>query len=278
MEFSAAGKNKKTIKNLVCAWPWVELLHYAPATMTINLNHMNAFFVSREILSRANPEKARVLRSYFKTGKGQYAEGDKMLGVSMPQLRDIVKSRPEFALDEIQTLLDSEYHEVRMSGFLFLVRQFKKSKDEAERKSIFDFYLKNIRRANNWDLVDASCRDIVGSYLLVREELREVLHRLAESQNLWEQRTAIVSTWVFIKHGQFEDTLTLARRFFSHKHDLIHKATGWMLRELGKKDRRVLRDFLGKHSCDMPRTALRYAIEHFAPSERSYFMRLDRGE
>lgn len=193
----------------------------------------------------------------------------------MPQLRDIVKKCPDFTLDEMQVLLDSEYHEVRMAGFLFLVDQFKKSKDDFGRRNVFDFYLKNLQQANNWDLVDVSCRDIIGSYLLDKRELRTVLYRLAESENLWEQRAAIVSTWMFIKHGQFEDTLVIARRFFSHEHDLIHKATGWMLREVGKKDRQSLVTFLEKYRHLMPRTTLRYAIEHFNSSERSYFMRTD---
>jgi 3-methyladenine DNA glycosylase AlkD len=237
---------------------------------------VKASFILQKVLAKANPEKARILQSFFKTGRGQYAEGDRMLGVTMPQLHSIVKTSPEFPLDEIQGLLDSEYHEVRMVGFLFLVKQFRKSRDGSERKQIFDFYLKNVPRANNWDLVDLSCRELIGCYLLDKKELRDVLYRLAESENLWEQRTSIVSTWMFIKHGQFEDTLLLAKGFLSHKHDLIHKATGWMLRELGKKDKRSLIVFLGKHSHAMPRTMLRYAIEHFSPAERSYYMKKDR--
>ncbi|GHT60036.1 DNA alkylation repair protein [Bacteroidia bacterium] len=232
---------------------------------------MNAEFILQELLSVANPEKAKFLQGFFKTGKGQYAEGDVMLGIVVPIIRDIVKRSPALLFDEIQVLLDSEYHEARLTGLLFLMKQFKKAK-EAERKKIFDFYLKNARKANNWDLVDVTCRDVIGLYLLDKED-RSVLYRLAESDNLWEQRIAIVSTWIFIKYRQFDDTLAIAEKLLTHKHDLMHKAVGWMLREVGKKDRQTLVDFLKIHHKNMPRTALRYAIEHFPPEERAYFMR-----
>jgi 3-methyladenine DNA glycosylase AlkD len=231
---------------------------------------MNAEFILQELLSVANPEKAQFLQGFFKSGKGQYAEGDVMLGIVVPLTRDIVKRSPTLPFGEIQILLDSEYHEARLAGLLFLVKQFKKAKAEGQ-KAIFDFYLQNARKANNWDLVDVTCRDVIGLYLLDKED-RSVLYRLAESDNLWEQRIAIVSTWTFIKHRQFDDTLALAEKLLSHKHDLMHKAVGWMLREVGKKDRKPLIDFLEKHHLNMPRTALRYAIEHFSPEERAYFM------
>ncbi|MDR0732585.1 MAG: DNA alkylation repair protein [Dysgonamonadaceae bacterium] len=231
---------------------------------------MNAKFILHELLSVADSEKAKFLRRFFKTGKGQYAEGDVMLGIAASLTRDIVKRNPALPLNEIQILLDSEYHEARMAGLLFLVKQFKKA-TEVERKRIFEFYLKNARKANNWDLVDVTCRDIIGLYLLDKAD-RSVLYRLAESDNLWEQRIAIVSTWTFIKNRQFGDTLALAEKLLAHKHDLMHKAVGWMLREVGKKDRQTLVDFLEIHRKNMPRTALRYAIEHFSPVERAYFM------
>ncbi|MDR0414429.1 MAG: DNA alkylation repair protein [Prevotellaceae bacterium] len=235
---------------------------------------MNAEFILQELLSVANPEKAEFLQGFFKTGKGQYAEGDVMLGITVPTLRDIVKHSPNLPFSEVQTLLDSAYHDARLVGLLLLVRQFRKARAEAERRQIFDFYLKNARRANNWDLVDISCRDIVGAYLLDKED-RSILYKLAESDNLWEQRIAVVSTWMFIKHGQFDDTLLLAAKLLHHRHDLIHKAVGWMLREVGKKNRAALEDFLEEHSRQMPRTALRYAIEHFLPEERIRFMKKD---
>jgi 3-methyladenine DNA glycosylase AlkD len=232
---------------------------------------MNAEFILQELLSVANPEKAQFLQGFFKTGKGQYAEGDVMLGIIVPITRDIVKKSPKLPLNEIRILLDSEYHEARLAGLLFLVKQFKKA-DVEEKKGIFDFYLQNARKANNWDLVDVTCRDVIGAYLLDKTD-RSVLCRLAESDNLWEQRIAIVSTWTFIKHRQFDDTLDIAEKLLHHKHDLMHKAAGWMLREVGKKDRQTLVDFLEKHYQTMPRTMLRYAIEHFSAEERAFFMK-----
>jgi len=232
---------------------------------------MNAKFILQELQSIANPEKARFLQGFFKTGKGQYAEGDVFLGIVVPHTRDIVKRSPPLTFHEIQILLDSEYHEARLAGLLFLDKQFKKAKTEEERKAIFDFYLKNARKANNWDLVDVTCRDVIGAYLLNKTD-RDVLYRLAGSDNLWEQRMSIVSTWTFIKHKQYGDTLVIAEKLLNHKHDLMHKAVGWMLREVGKKDRDVLVDFLETHHAKMPRTALRYAIEHFSPEERIRFM------
>lgn len=233
---------------------------------------MNAKFILQELHSVANEEKARFLQGFFKTGKGQYAEGDIMLGIVVPLTRDIVKKNSKLALSEIQILLDSKYHEARLTGFLFLVKQFKKAK-ETEQKEIFDFYLQNARKANNWDLVDLSCQDIIGQFLLDKAEGRGVLYELAESDNLWEQRIAIVSTWTFIKYKQFDDTLAIAEKLLNHKHDLIHKAVGWMLREVGKKDKETLVAFLEKYHKKMPRTALRYAIEHFSLEERAYFMK-----
>jgi len=233
---------------------------------------MNAEFILQELLSVANPKKAKFLQGFFKTGKGQYAEGDILLGIVVPLTRDIVKRCPQLPFNEIQILLDSEYHEARLAGLLLLMKQFKKAKEEKEQKEIFDFYLQNAHRANNWDLVDVTCRDVIGLYLLDKED-RRVLYQLAESDNLWEQRIAIVSTWMFIKYKQFDDTLALSEKLLNHKHDLMHKAVGWMLREVGKKNKETLVDFLEVHYKNMPRTALRYSIEHFTPEERAYFMK-----
>ena len=232
---------------------------------------MSGEFILKELLSVANPEKAKFLQGFFKCGKGQYAEGDVMLGIVVPLTRDIVKRCPKLPFNEIQILLDSEYHEARLAGLLLLMKQFKKAKEEKERKEIFDFYLQNARKANNWDLVDVTCRDVIGLYLLDKED-RSVLYRLAESDNLWEQRIAIVSTWTFIKNKQFDDTLALSEKLLTHKHDLIHKAVGWMLREVGKRDKQTLVAFLETHYKNMPRTTLRYSIEHFTQEEKSYFM------
>jgi 3-methyladenine DNA glycosylase AlkD len=232
---------------------------------------MTAQFILEELHSVANPEKAVFLQRFFKTGKGQYAEGDVFLGIAVPIVRNIVKANKGIPLPEIQTLLYSEYHEARLAALLFLAQQFKKAK-ETERKTIFDFYLAHARQANNWDLVDVTCRDVIGLYLLNKED-RSALYRLAESENLWEQRISIVSTWTFIKYCDFTDTLELSKKLLSHKHDLMHKAVGWMLREVGKKDRNTLTAFLEAYHKQMPRTALRYAIEHFSPEAKAYFMK-----
>jgi 3-methyladenine DNA glycosylase AlkD len=232
---------------------------------------MNAEFVLKELLSVADQEKAILLQKFFKTGKGQYAEGDLMLGINVPVVRNIVKSVGALNLDEIQILLDSQFHEAKLAGFLFLVKQFKKTLHD-NQKILYEFYLNNAHNANNWDLVDLSCKDIVGVYLLDKQD-RSILYQLAQSDNLWKQRVAIVATWTFIKFGQFNDTLAIAELLMNHKHDLIHKAVGWMLREVGKKNKNVLAQFLEKYHTTMPRTTLRYAIEHFLPEERNYFMR-----
>ena len=233
---------------------------------------MTAQFILEELHSVADLEKAKFLQGFFKTGKGQYAEGDLLLGIVMPTIRNIVKANKGIPLEEIKTLLYSEYHEARMAALLFLAQQFNKSKDEKERKTIFDFYIANARQANNWDLVDITCRDVIGNYLLDKED-RSILYHLAESDNLWEQRIAIVSTWTFIKYRDYADILKLSEKLMNHPHDLMHKAIGWMLREVGKKDKVTLVTFLEKHHKQMPRTALRYSIEHFPADERAYFMK-----
>ncbi len=233
---------------------------------------MTAEFILEELLSIKNPEKADFLKGFFKTGKGHYAEGDCFFGITVPLLRNIAKTNKETPLPEIEKLLYSEYHEARFVAALLLMEHFKKAKTRPERKLVFDFYLRHTKQMNNWDLVDVSCREIVGGYLL--KEDKAVLFRLAESENLWEQRIAIVSTWMFIKHKDFDPTFALSEKLITHKHDLIHKAMGWMLREVGKKDRLSLKNFLDKNAVQMPRTALRYSIEHFSPEERNYYMTL----
>lgn len=233
---------------------------------------MTAKFILQELHSVADVEKAKHLQQFFKTGKGQYAEGDIFLGIVVPVTRDIVKKSPTLPLSEIQQLIDSKFHEARLAGFFLLIKNFKKEKEKEKQKEIIDFYLLNARKANNWDLVDMSCRDILGVYLLDKED-RTILYQLAESDNLWEQRIAIVSTWTLIKYKQFDDTLALSEKLMSHKHDLMHKAVGWMLREVGKKDKETLIDFLDIHAKHLPRTALRYSIEHFSPEEKAHYMK-----
>jgi 3-methyladenine DNA glycosylase AlkD len=234
---------------------------------------MSAQFLLEELRALADSGQAAFLQVFFKTGKGQYAEGDVFLGIRVPQTRAVIKPYKGMPLEEIETLLYSGFHEVRLAGFLLLVEQFKREKNADEHKKIYDFYLQHARQANNWDLVDLSCRDIVGGYLLDKDD-RSILYRLSGSSNLWEQRISVISTWMFIKHFEFEDTLRISEKLLPHKHDLIHKATGWMLREVGKKDKDVLIAFLEQHSATMPRTTLRYAIEHFAPDERQKYMNM----
>ncbi|MDR1896602.1 MAG: DNA alkylation repair protein [Prevotellaceae bacterium] len=224
-----------------------------------------------KLTALANPEKAAFLQGFFKTGKGQYAEGDIFLGLKVPEIREFIKEYHEMSLPDIKTLIYSKFHEVRLSGFLLLVRQFKKTKEDEHRKEIYDFYIEHAKQANNWDLVDLSCKDIVGEYLADKKN-RQILYKLVDSSNLWEQRISIVSTWTFIKYCDFNDTLLISKKLLTHKHDLIHKAVGWMLREVGKKDKNVLINFLEQYSSEMPRTALRYSIEHFSPEEKQKYM------
>jgi 3-methyladenine DNA glycosylase AlkD len=223
--------------------------------------------ILQTLRSLADPALAAHHRRFFQTGEGRYGEGDLFLGIKVPVIRDVVKNTGSIDCAEVEKLLDSPYHEARFAGFIFLVCDFKKAKTGEARRRIFDFYIAHARKANNWDLVDCSCRDVVGAYLLNMPD-RSILYRLAASDNLWEQRISIVSTWTFIKHGQYDDALALSEKLMNHPHDLMHKAIGWMLREAGKKDRTVLTGFLTKHYKTMPRTALRYAIEHYPPEER----------
>ena len=205
---------------------------------------MTAAFILSELQSVGTPEKAVHLSRFFKTGPGQYGEGDQFLGVVVPQTRSIAKANKVTPFDELQLLLDSPWHEARLCALLILVYRFQDRKAmPEEREAIFRFYLKNMRRCNNWDLVDLTCRDIVGEYLVDKD--RSLLYRLAESENLWEQRISIVSTWAFIRRNDFGDTLELSERLIGHKHDLMHKAVGWMLREVGKKGEADAYRFLG---------------------------------
>ncbi|MDR1673355.1 MAG: DNA alkylation repair protein [Bacteroidales bacterium] len=229
--------------------------------------------ILQELHTLADPEKAKFLQKFFKTGKGEYAENDVFLGIKVPDVRKVVKRHQTSATDDIQTLLDSEYHEARLAGLLALCACFEAAETEEKRKDIVNFYLANTAKINNWDLVDISCRTIIGGYLWDKKD-RSLLYRLADSGNLWEERIAVVSTWMLIKHGKYEDTLRLAEKFFTHKHDLIHKAVGWMLREAGKKDKTTLTNFLDAHAAQLPRTALRYAIEIFPETERKQYLNI----
>ena len=251
-----------------------------------------------EINGKRNPQRAKVNASFFKTGKGEYGEGDHFVGLTVPESRNIAKQFNLLSFDSISVLLQSPVHEERLIALLILVHNFQKTKDQNERKNIFDFYWKNARKINNWDLVDLSADKIVGAYLFDNDEnngksndkRREVnsdkknnknnykndkkmLFTLAKSNNLWERRIAIVSTFYFIKNDQFEDALKISSLLLHDDHDLIHKAVGWMLREIGKRDQNVEEVFLKKHYRTMPRTMLRYAIERFDEGKRKQYLR-----
>jgi 3-methyladenine DNA glycosylase AlkD len=219
----------------------------------------------------ARPGDAAVLQRFFKTGPGEYGEGDVFLGVRVPAIRRIVRAhRADAGLPAIRGLLASLYHEARLLGLLLLVERFRRG-SARERVAIFRLYLASTDRINNWDLVDLSAEHIVGGGLRERRD-RSLLDRLARSASLWERRIAVLATFHFIRRGEFDDTLRLARRLLADPHDLMHKAVGWMLREVGKRDAPRLRAFLDRHAAVMPRTMLRYAIERFPEAERRRYL------
>jgi len=225
----------------------------------------------RQIHAQSNPAQAAVLQGFFKTGLGQYGEGDRFLGLKVPQTRAFLPMTDALQEAEVRALLHSEWHEERLLALFIWIRRFERArKDEAAREAIVQQYLENTRWINNWDLVDTSAPPILGVWLLPRN--RAVLRQLAESGHLWEERIAVLATLTFIRAGEFADTQALAEHFLSHKHDLMHKACGWMLREMGKRDTATLRSFLDKNSTRMPRTMLRYAIEKLDAAERRHYL------
>ena len=215
-------------------------------------------------------EKAIVLPRFFKTGRGEYGEGDKFLGITVPHIRLVARQYGHAPLEVVNRLLDSEWHECRMCALLILVMQYKKATEE-DKQAIFNLYLSRTERINNWDLVDLSAPGIVGEHLYPCTD-RSILYRLAESPLLWNRRIAMVSTLTFIRRGDFNDTFALADKLVTSRHDLMQKAVGWMLREMGKRDIALLRIFLDKHAATMPRTMLRYAIEKMDSAERHDWM------
>ena len=265
--------------------------------------------VRKELRECADSEKAKILQGFFKTGKGDYGEGDVFLGVSVPNSRRIARGAVgRVGLEGVEELLGSEFHEERLVGVLILVELFASRDDrglttEDRKKEIYDFYLRNSGGINNWDLVDLSAPKIVGAYLAsepkrkssaslekfsfagglvddVSEDIevkrdRGVLYELALSENLWDRRIAIVSTFAFIRENEFDDTLRIAKVLLADEHDLIHKAVGWMLREVGKRDGDLLRKFLRENYSCLPRVTLRYAIERFPVDERVRWLRGD---
>ena len=226
----------------------------------------------KELKKLSNKKQAESLKKFFKTEKGQYGEGDIFLGVKVPIQRKIC-SKYDFELKDIQQLLNSKIHEHRLCALFSLISKYKKA-NKIERGRIFNFYLKNAKKINNWDLVDLSAPNIVGDYLLKNTQIIKILEKLAHSKNLWEKRIAIVSTSQFIREGEhLDEVLKISEILLKDKHDLIHKAVGWMLRELGKKDLLALECFIRMYYKKMPRTTLRYAIERFPEKKRKEYLK-----
>lgn len=225
--------------------------------------------LKKDIRKLYSAKRALHSQYFFKTGFGQYGYGDKFLGLTVPEQRALGKKYSHLTLSDIQKLLNSAYHEDRLISLLILVDQFSRGSAMVQTK-IYKFYLKNLKQVNNWDLVDLSCYKIVGRYLL--DKPRAVLYKLAKSKHLWSRRVAIVSTMIFIKQGELKDTLRISEILLKDQHDLIHKAVGWLLREVGKKDQEALLKFLNKNLRNMPRTVLRYAIERLPEKLRQSYL------
>jgi 3-methyladenine DNA glycosylase AlkD len=225
--------------------------------------------VKAELEKLSDPERAMKLQGFFKTGEGEYGEGDKFLGVRVPDQRRIAKKYRSIPLTDVLELIRSRIHEHRLTALFILTEQFNKGDEEARRR-IVDLYLSNTAYVNNWDLVDSSAHKILGEWLA--DKSRRVLYELAGSESLWERRISIISTFAFINRGDLVDALALAGALVDDGHDLIHKASGWVLREVGKKDQSVLEEFLLEHYRKMPRTMLRYAIERLPEERRRFYM------
>jgi 3-methyladenine DNA glycosylase AlkD len=232
--------------------------------------NMNLTEIKKDIKKNANPQKAELLQRFFKTGPGEYGQGDIFLGIMVPVQRSIAKKYKDLSLKEIKVLLCSDKHEERLIALLILVEQFKKG-DDQKKEGIFTFYHLHRKRINNWDLVDLTAHIISGSYLMDKD--KSLLYKLAESKTIWDRRIAVMSTFYFIKNNVFDDALCLAEKLLDDKHDLIHKAVGWMLREIGNRDMNTEEGFLEKHYRKMPRTMLRYAIEKFPEKKRLAYLK-----
>ncbi len=240
--------------------------------------------LKEELQRLENPKQAEILSRFFKTGKGQYGEGDIFLGIKVPEQRRIAKKYQDISIKELHKMLLSKIHEERLISLFILITKYKKA-DMRGKKEIAAFYLKNTKQINNWDLVDLSAANILGNYLLdkvgstrrnrldPRLRDRAVLYKLAKSNNLWERRIAIMTTFALIRNNEFEDTLNIAELLLKDRHDLIHKAAGWMLREVGKRDLKTEEAFLKNHCKHMPRTMLRYAIERFDEEKRKRYLK-----
>ena len=231
---------------------------------------MNQKIIHNDLLQLANEQIAEHSQRFFKTGKGEYGEGDIFLGIRVPLLRKLVKKYRGISITEVRRLLSSKFHEERLLAVLMLVQLFK-SADESVQKQVYDLYLENTEFINNWDIVDISASNIVGAHLYEKD--KAPLYDLVQSKNLWERRISIISTFYFIRQNEFDDTLKIAKILLNDKEDLIHKAVGWMLREVGKREIEFEEEFLQEHYKIMPRTMLRYAIEKFPETSRKMYLR-----
>lgn len=227
--------------------------------------------VVKEISKYKSPEKAKTSQWFFKTEKGQYGYGDVFVGLTVPEMKKVSKKFWDISLEEVQKLLNSKIHEERYIGLTIMDIKFTKGNDK-DKNAIVNLYLSNTNNVNNWDLVDTSAYSILGEYLL--DKKRDILYKFSKSKSLWERRISIVTTYTFIKNGEFQDTLDISKNLLDDKEDLIHKAVGWMLREVGKKDEKVLKNFLVNNIKKLPRTTLRYAIERFGEPERKKFLKM----
>lgn len=221
-----------------------------------------------ELNKLSNKKRALDLQKFFKTGEGEYAYGDVFIGLTVPQSRELAIKYKDLTFDELYKLIRSEIHEERLIALLIMVHNFQK--DEMLQRRIYEFFMKNIKFVNNWDLVDLSSDKIVGGYLI--DKPKTVIYKLADSKNMWERRIAMVSTYNFIKHNMFDDAIKIAEKLVNDENDLIQKAVGWMLREVGKRDKDLEEKFLNKHYKEMGRTALRYSIEKFSEDTRQAYM------
>lgn len=234
---------------------------------------MSAKQVLNEIHVLANRSRAHDLQKFFQTAPGQYGEGDVFLGLTVPQVRTVAKKYKDLTLKQVEILICSEFHEARLCGLIILTLQFKSKKTRTEQKQIFDSYMQAVITGyvNNWDLVDVTA-PIIGAYLIDTKDPYALLHKLAKNHSLWQRRVAMVFTFAFIRSGDIEPTFEIAEKLLHDKHDLIHKAVGWALREAGKLNGIALRNFLSAHSHEMPRTMLRYSIEKFTERERKKWL------
>jgi len=232
--------------------------------------------LQQDLYALADPAKAKLLQGFFKTGPGEYGAGDEFLGIIVPNQRMLAKTYRDLPLVDLKPLLNSKLHEERLTGLFILILQYQracKEKAAASQEKIYNFYLKNVHGVNNWDLVDLSAPNIVGHYLFDKD--KTILHEFVEDKNLWKRRIAIISTFYFIRQNHFRETLLFAEKLLVDREDLIHKASGWMLREVGKRDFKTAENFIKKYYRKMPRTMLRYALEKFPQAKRSFYMQKD---